>query len=91
MKRNALLRHLRRFGCYLKREGSAHSIWCNRETGEIQAIPRHGEIPNRLADRICKALSVPMFGSNDLRENSAEYQHASVWLANGSLTAHLNA
>lgn len=27
MKRNELLRHLRRHGCYLKREGGAHSLW----------------------------------------------------------------
>ena len=24
-----LLRHLRRYGCYLKREGAAHSLWVN--------------------------------------------------------------
>ncbi|MBN1606342.1 MAG: hypothetical protein JW940_06895 [Polyangiaceae bacterium] len=59
MKLSALLRHLRRHGCYLKREGSAHSLWCNPATGAVEAVPRHAEISNRLAIEICRALSVP--------------------------------
>ncbi|HUU60403.1 MAG TPA: type II toxin-antitoxin system HicA family toxin [Phycisphaerae bacterium] len=59
MQRRALLKHLRRYGCYLKREGGSHSLWVNPLTGRVEAIPRHGEIPNRLAARICKGLSVP--------------------------------
>jgi predicted RNA binding protein YcfA (HicA-like mRNA interferase family) len=59
MKRNDLLRHLRKHGCYLKREGGEHSLWCNPETGELQAVPRHTEVPNLLARRICRGLSVP--------------------------------
>jgi mRNA interferase HicA len=59
MKRKALLKHLRRYGCYLKREGSSHSLWCNPQTGHIEAIPRHTEIPDRLAKKICQGLSVP--------------------------------
>lgn len=59
MKRNDLLRHLRKHGCYLKREGSAHSLWWNPQTGQIQTVPRHTEIPNRLAQRICRLLSIP--------------------------------
>ncbi|HSL19188.1 MAG TPA: type II toxin-antitoxin system HicA family toxin [Methylomirabilota bacterium] len=59
MKRTALLQHLRKHGCVLKREGSAHSLWLNPNTGEVEAVPRHVEIPNRLAQRICRGLSVP--------------------------------
>ncbi|HEX3130334.1 MAG TPA: type II toxin-antitoxin system HicA family toxin [Thermoanaerobaculia bacterium] len=59
MKRSDLLRHLRKHGCYLKREGGEHSLWCNPETGELQAVPRHTEVPNLLARRICRGLSVP--------------------------------
>lgn len=59
MKRQALLKHLRRHGCYLKREGAAHSLWTNPRTGHVEAIPRHTEIADRLAQKICKALSVP--------------------------------
>ncbi|HVA18533.1 MAG TPA: type II toxin-antitoxin system HicA family toxin [Candidatus Dormibacteraeota bacterium] len=59
MKRGDLLRHLRRNGCYLKREGSAHSLWCNPATGAVEAVPRHNEIVNRLAAKICRGLSLP--------------------------------
>ncbi|MCE7893434.1 MAG: addiction module toxin, HicA family [Deltaproteobacteria bacterium] len=62
MNRGALLRHLRRHGCFLKREGAAHSLWCNPATGVVEAVPRHTEIANRLARKICRSLSVPEIG-----------------------------
>lgn len=64
MKRSSLLQHLRRHGCYLKREGRAHSLWCNPQTGAVEAVPRHIEIPNDLARKICRNLSVPEVGSD---------------------------
>lgn len=63
MKRGDLLRHLRRHGCYLKREGASHSLWCNPATGAVEAIPRHTEISNVLARKICRNLSVPEVGT----------------------------
>jgi mRNA interferase HicA len=62
MNRGALLRHLRRHGCYLKREGRSHSLWCNPASGAVEAVPRHSEISNRLARKICRNLSVPEIG-----------------------------
>jgi mRNA interferase HicA len=62
MKRGDLLRHLRRHGCYLKREGASHSLWANPTTGEVEAVPRHSEVSNRLAGKICRGLSVPEVG-----------------------------
>jgi len=62
MKRNDLLRHLRRHGCYLKREGGSHSLWTNPLTGWVEAVPRHTEISNRLVRKICKCLTVPEIG-----------------------------
>ncbi len=59
MKRNALLRHMRRYGCFLKREGRSHSLWQNPRTGHIEAVPRHAEIADKLAKRICRVLSIP--------------------------------
>ncbi|MGH9484340.1 MAG: type II toxin-antitoxin system HicA family toxin, partial [Terriglobales bacterium] len=56
MKRSSLLRHLRRFGCVLRREGSAHSLWVNPNNGATSAVPRHVEIADRLARRICQQL-----------------------------------
>ncbi len=59
MKRTALLRHLRKHGCHLKREGRAHSLWFNPTTAALEAVPRHREIPETLARKICRVLSVP--------------------------------
>jgi len=62
VKRTALLRHLRRHGCTLKREGASHSLWTNSATGAVEAIPRHIEIPNLLARKICRGLGIPEIG-----------------------------
>ena len=62
MKRGLLLRHLRRYGCFLKREGREHSLWCNPATGHVEAVPRHTEISDKLARKICRDLSVPEVG-----------------------------
>jgi len=59
MKRTALLRHLRKHGCHLKREGRSHSLWTNPANGNIEAVPRHVEISDNLARKICKGLDVP--------------------------------
>lgn len=59
MKRQALLQHLRRHGCILKREGASHSLWQNPLTGHVEAIPRHTEVSDLLAEKICKSLSIP--------------------------------
>jgi hypothetical protein len=62
MKTGALLRHLRRNGCVLKREGAGHSLWVSARTGQVEAVPRHTEVPNVLARKICRGLSVPEIG-----------------------------
>jgi len=62
VKRGNLLRHLRQYGCHLKREGRSHSLWTNPTTGAIEAVPRHAEISNRLAQKICRGLSVSEIG-----------------------------
>ncbi len=62
MKRGDLLRHLRRHGCHLKREGSSHSLWTNPRTGAVEAVPRHNELSDALARKICRGLSVPEVG-----------------------------
>ena len=59
MKRRELLRHLADKGCVLLREGARHSVWTNRTTGRSEAVPRHTEIDDHLARKICRRLSVP--------------------------------
>jgi len=62
MKRHTLLRHLRKHGWHLKREGRAHSLWANPATGQVEAVPRHIEIADKLARKICRGLSVSEIG-----------------------------
>jgi len=64
MKRTALLKHLRRHGCVLKREGRQHSLWMNSQNGTIEAVPRHVEISDNLARKICRGLAIPEIGGN---------------------------
>jgi len=56
MKRRDLEKRLRIAGCYLKREGGAHSLWINPKNGVIEAVPRHKEIKDALARKILKSL-----------------------------------
>ena len=56
MKRRDLEKRLRHSGCYLKREGGAHSLWINPKTGVVEAIPRYVEIKEPLARKILKSL-----------------------------------
>ena len=51
-----LERRLRIAGCYLKREGSSHSLWINPKTGVTEAVPRHADIKEPLARKILKSL-----------------------------------
>ena len=62
MKRGDLLRYLERCGCKLEREGSRHSIYLNPANGKKTSVPRHMEIDNRLARKICKQIEVPPIG-----------------------------
>ena len=59
MRREGLLRHLRRHGCVLRREGKEHTLWEIPQTGHAEAVPRHAEIANLLARKICRKLSIP--------------------------------
>ena len=56
MKRRELEKRLRRAGCYLKREGSSHSLWIDPSNGAVEAIPRHSEIKEPLAKKILKVM-----------------------------------
>jgi mRNA interferase HicA len=43
----------------LKREGGAHSLYLNAATGAVETVPRHNEISELLARRICRGLGIP--------------------------------
>ena len=57
MKRSLLISHLKKFGAALIREGGRHSIYARDSC--LTTIPRHNEIEDRLARKICKDLKIP--------------------------------
>jgi predicted RNA binding protein YcfA (HicA-like mRNA interferase family) len=59
VKRRDLVRYLEAFGCELLREGGAHSVYVNRRVRKSTAVPRHREIDEFLARKICRDLEVP--------------------------------
>jgi predicted RNA binding protein YcfA (HicA-like mRNA interferase family) len=59
MKRIDLIRYLQEHGCELLREGGRHSVYVNRKAGKSSAVPRHREVNDILAKKICKDLEVP--------------------------------
>ena len=58
MKRRELLRHLHGQGCELIREGGRHSIYWNPTTRRTSSVPRHAEINDFLARKICRDLGI---------------------------------
>jgi mRNA interferase HicA len=60
VKRRDLVRHLEANGCDLLREGSRHSVYVNRFSRKASAVPRHREINEHLARKICRDLEVPL-------------------------------
>ncbi|MDP2794497.1 MAG: type II toxin-antitoxin system HicA family toxin [Sulfurisoma sp.] len=60
MKRLDLIRWLERNGCELLREGGSHSVYVNRAKQKAATVPRHREINEFLARKICKDLEIPI-------------------------------
>jgi len=60
VKRVDLIRHLEQHGCVLLREGGNHSVYLNRTTRKTSTAPRHREINDFLARKICRDLEIPM-------------------------------
>jgi predicted RNA binding protein YcfA (HicA-like mRNA interferase family) len=58
-QRRDLVRHLEAHGCRLLREGGNHSVYVNRSARKSSSVPRHREINDYLAAKICKDLEVP--------------------------------
>ena len=46
-------------GCVLVREGAKHSWWGNPLNNRRSAVPRHNEINDFLAKKICRDLGIP--------------------------------
>jgi hypothetical protein len=59
VKRVDLVRHVEAHGCRLLREGANHSIYVNPVARKTSTVPRHREINDFLARKICRDLEVP--------------------------------
>ncbi len=59
MKRRELIRHIEKHGCELLREGAKHTVYVNRKARKSSTLPRHREINEDLARKICRDLEVP--------------------------------
>jgi mRNA interferase HicA len=59
MKRKDLIRHLESHGCEFFREGGKHTVYVNRAAQATSSVPRHREINDFLARKICRELKVP--------------------------------
>ena len=59
MKRLDLIRWLEQHGCDLLREGGSHSVYVNRVSRKATTVPRHREVNDFLARKICKDLDIP--------------------------------
>lgn len=58
MKRRDLVNYLLQNECVLIREGGRHSVFYNPFLKRTSTVPRHNEIDNGLAKKICKDLGV---------------------------------
>ena len=58
MKRADLVRHLERVGCRVLREGGRHTVYVNPANRKVSTVPRHREVHEFLAKKICKDLEI---------------------------------
>ncbi|HUT24099.1 MAG TPA: type II toxin-antitoxin system HicA family toxin [Sumerlaeia bacterium] len=59
MKRRDLIRHVESHGCRFLREGGNHTVYFNPVARKCSTVPRHGEILDFTARRICRDLEIP--------------------------------
>ena len=85
MKRTALVKHLRESGCVLLREGSRHSWWHNPLLNRRSAVPRHTEIIDSLARKICKDLGIPLAFCDRQMLTDCPHCHARVIPMSGQI------
>jgi predicted RNA binding protein YcfA (HicA-like mRNA interferase family) len=58
MKRLDLIRHIVQNGCTLLREGGNHTVYVNQAANKVSTVPRHREINDYLARKICRELGI---------------------------------
>jgi mRNA interferase HicA len=59
MKLRDLIAHIESHGCRFVREGAKHTVYHNPAHGRSTTVPRHREIKENLARKICSDLGIP--------------------------------
>lgn len=62
MKRQILVKYLKARGCVIHREGGRHTVIVHPENKKSSTIPRHREIDEKLARKICRDLGLEEIG-----------------------------
>ena len=60
VKRRRLMSHLLMHNCFVYRDDGPHTVIKNASGGAQASVPRHREIKNPTARRICQQLGVPL-------------------------------
>lgn len=58
MKRIDLIRHIEASGCVFLREGGRHTVYVNPISRKVSTVPRHREINDFIAKKICRELEI---------------------------------
>ncbi|MGV3603990.1 MAG: type II toxin-antitoxin system HicA family toxin [Dyadobacter fermentans] len=58
VKRNDLLKHLEKHGCFLRRHGAKHDVFTNPVHNVSTTVPRHPRLDKSLCEAICKQLGI---------------------------------
>ena len=58
MKRVDLIRHIEALGCVFMREGGRHTVYLNPTARKVSTVPRHREINDFMAKKICRELDI---------------------------------
>jgi len=53
-----LIRHIESQGCVFMREGGRHTVYVNPTTRKVSTVPRHREINEFMAKKICRELEI---------------------------------
>jgi predicted RNA binding protein YcfA (HicA-like mRNA interferase family) len=59
VKRVDLVRHREAHGFRRLREDGGHSIYVQEQSRNVSTVPRHREVKDFLARKICKVLDIP--------------------------------
>jgi predicted RNA binding protein YcfA (HicA-like mRNA interferase family) len=62
MKRVDLIRHIEANGCAFLREGGRHTVYFNPISRKVSTVPRHREINDFMAKKICRELEITEAG-----------------------------